>query len=190
MNLWLRFLWILVTAKFRGEIALPHGTSELDFRVHLHDSDLNFHMNNGRYLTIMDLGRIDLALRTKIGSLVLKYRWMPVANAVMIRFRREIPSFEPFRLTTRILGWNETHVVIEQVFTFTKGERAGHVAAHALFRGAFYDRKAKSYVMTERLITSLTDEAVERPTLTPEVEAFLATDQAMREAVRTAARKP
>ncbi len=186
MNLWLRFLWVVVTTKLRGRVSLPFGISELDFRVHIHDIDLNFHMNNGRYLTIMDLGRIDFSLRSGIWGLVVRHRWMPVANAIMIRFRRELPTFEPFRLTTRLLAWNETHVVMEQVFTFTKGERRGQIAAHALFRGAFYDRKAKAYVSTDRLIGALGGSNVERPKLTPEIEAFLATDDAMRSAAKAA----
>lgn len=56
MNLWLRLLWLIVTAKARGALVLPEGVSIVTFRVWPHDLDLSVHMNNGRYLTLMDLG--------------------------------------------------------------------------------------------------------------------------------------
>jgi thioesterase superfamily protein len=38
----------------------PFGEARLRFRILPHDLDLNFHVNNARYLSFMDLGRVDL----------------------------------------------------------------------------------------------------------------------------------
>ena len=49
-------------------------------------------MNNGRYLTLMDLGRADLVIRSGLWRAVLRHGWAPVVSAVKIRFRRESSS--------------------------------------------------------------------------------------------------
>ncbi len=58
MNLWLRLVGYLLTARGRPAIALPGEISVLRFRAWLWDLDLSLHMNNGRYLSLMDLGRL------------------------------------------------------------------------------------------------------------------------------------
>ena len=59
MNLYLRLLFLLL-----GIWRLPpRGLLEASravFRVLPNDCDMNLHMNNGRYLSFMDLGRVHL----------------------------------------------------------------------------------------------------------------------------------
>lgn len=179
MNLWLRLVWYLVRVQFLARIVLPGGYSALLFRVWPTDLDTSLHMNNGRYLTIMDLGRLDFMVRTVLWRPLLKHRWTPIASGIQIRFRRELRSFERFRLETRIVAWSEAAVVMEQQFLFDGGPRDGQVAARALFKGGLYDRKAKTFVTMLRLMAELGVEPV-APELTPEVEAFLKADSALR----------
>ena len=54
MTMLFRALWILLTARWRGSLDLL-GESVLSFRVMPGDLDVNLHMNNGRYLTLMDM---------------------------------------------------------------------------------------------------------------------------------------
>src|SRR5262245_40892655 len=129
MNLWFRLIWLILTARSRPRLAL-FDASNLAFRVWPHDLDMSLHMNNGRYLAIMDLGRVDVIVRTGLISAVLKHRWTPVANAAVIRFRRELRLGDRFRLETRILAWDATTVVMEQVFLFDGGgPRRRHLPA-------------------------------------------------------------
>jgi acyl-CoA thioesterase FadM len=183
MNLWLRLLWLFSTAPWRPRIALPGGVSQLFLRVLPNDLDISFHMNNGRYLAVMDLGRLDLLIRSGLGGAVWRYRWTPVANAAVIRFRRELRIFDSYRLDTRVAGWLEQAVLIEQTFVFASGSRQGQVAARALFKGALYDRKAKRYVPVGEIMQIL-GIATASPPLSPEFDAFLAADRAMRESGR------
>ena len=67
MNLYLRLFILLIRALFKPRMATL-DTSVLHFHVLPNDLDLHRHMNNGRYLSIMDLGRADLMLRTGIFS--------------------------------------------------------------------------------------------------------------------------
>ena len=55
----------LVTAPFRSRLR-PTDASTVHFLVWPNDLDMNRHMNNGRYLTLMDLGRFDLELGGRI----------------------------------------------------------------------------------------------------------------------------
>jgi acyl-CoA thioesterase FadM len=113
MNLWLRLLWLVATARFRGRLDPPLAVSELPFRVMPHDLDTSLHMNNGRYWTLMDLGRTDLMLRMGLWRAVLKHGWTPIVSAGKIRFRRELRLWRALTLKSRILCWSDTWAVIE-----------------------------------------------------------------------------
>lgn len=113
MNLYFRLLIVLIRALFKPRMATLE-TSVLNFRVLPNDLDLHRHMNNGRYLSIMDLGRADLMLRTGIFTLVYKNRWTPVVGTVHMRYRRPLKLFQSFELQTRIVYWDDKWVFIEQ----------------------------------------------------------------------------
>jgi acyl-CoA thioesterase FadM len=182
MNLWLRLLWMLMTVWRRPGLLLPSGTARLSFRVWPHDLDTSLHMNNGRYWTLMDLGRIDLVIRSGLLGPVLRNRWTPVASAGTIRFRRELRLFQAFDIETRLIFWNETRFVMEQRLVDRKSRA---VASTALVLAGLYDRKQKSFVPVRTLL-ALSGLNTEPPAMTAEVEAFLRAEDALRQT--TAAR--
>lgn len=181
MNLWLRLINVLLLQLFRPPIAIPGGYSALDFRVWPHDLDLSLHMNNGRYLTIMDLGRLDMMVRSGLWPAARHHGWTPIASAVKIRFRREMRLLDRFRLETRLVAWDETAVVMEQIFLFRGGERSGQIAAHALFKGGLYDRAAKKFVPIAQLMAEV-GATGDSPAMPSEVEAFLKADEELKRA--------
>lgn len=181
MNLWLRLVWLLLSSRFRPKLEMPGGASVLTFRVWPHDLDLSLHMNNGRYLTIMDLGRLDVMARSGLWGAARRHHWTPIASTVKIRFRRELTPFQKFRLETRLLAWDDVSVVMQQLFLFESGLRKDQIAAQALFRGGLYDRDAKKFIAVARLMAEVGVTA-ESPPLTPEVEAFLRADEELRKA--------
>lgn len=185
MNLWLRLIWLFLTAPFRPRLAIPDDISVLALRVLPNDLDLSMHMNNGRYLTVMDLGRLDLILRSGLAGAVWHNGWTPVANAALVRFRRELRVFDRYRLETRVVGWQEQTVFIEQTFVFAGGAREGQVSARALFKGALYDRKDRRYVPVAQMMETI-GVSTASPSPPLDIEAFLAADRAMREAGRAA----
>ena len=180
MNLWLRLIWLLLTASTRPPLSLPGSTSVLLFRVWPHDLDLSLHMNNGRYLTLMDLGRLDIMLGSGLWRAVLRHRWTLIASAITIRYRRELRPFQKFQLETRLINWDATLVVMEQTFFVDGGNRDGQVAARALFKGGLYDRSAKAFVPITQLMETIGVSA-ESPAPTPEIEAFLKADAELRQ---------
>ena len=181
MNLWLRLLWLLVTTPFRPRLKPPFDASVLPFRVWFHDLDTSLHMNNGRYWSLMDLGRTDLMLRTGLWRSVLRERWVPVVNAGMIRFSRDLRLFRPVELETRILCWTENWLVMQHRVLSRGRDGTEIVAAVALVRAALYDRAARSYVPVARILADIGISA-ESPPQTAEVTAFLASEEAMRQA--------
>jgi acyl-CoA thioesterase FadM len=137
MNLLFRLIKVVIKA-IRGPRVEPLGDSLISLRVWPNDLDMNLHMNNGRYLTLMDLGRIDLTIRTGIGRVALRERWRPMVAAATIRFRRGLPPFQRYDLRTRMLCWDQKWFFMEQRF-----EVAGEVYATALIKGVFVGPREK-----------------------------------------------
>ena len=134
MVLLLRTLWKALTLKLRPPLD-PLGTSILVFRVWPNDLDVNVHMNNGRFLSVMDLGRFDLSFRTRLGRVMLRNRWRALVGGVTIRYRRSLDPFEAYELHTRILGWDAKWFFLEQRFLKQNGDLAAEGVVRALFRG-------------------------------------------------------
>ena len=134
MNLYLRLLFLL----FRL-IGLPRKgpleESRVAFRVLPNDCDINFHMNNGRYLSFMDLGRLHLVAQIGLLRVILRKRWGAALGAAEINFIRPLAPFQKFELVTRLVTWDEKYAYMEQRF-----ESDGVLCAHAYVKGLFLDR--------------------------------------------------
>jgi acyl-CoA thioesterase FadM len=133
MNLYFRLILVLVAGYFtraRTSIMDIHG---LWFTVLPHDLDTNLHMNNGRYLTIMDLGRTDALLRSGLFRKLVSEKWMPVIAGISMIYRRSLAPFERYRLDTRLIGWDEKWIYMEQAFV----RKNGDVAARAFVKATF-----------------------------------------------------
>jgi acyl-CoA thioesterase FadM len=155
MNLWLRLIWLIITASFRPRLRVPQDASVIKMLVWPNDLDTNLHMNNGRYFTIMDLGRMDLIFRTGSWKVIRKRMWAPVLGAAKIRYRLPLDPFQRFDLETRVLCWDEQWFFFEQRFVITNGSKAGAVAAIAILRGGFYDSRAKRPVQSAEALDIL-----------------------------------
>lgn len=131
MNLYLRLIRLLLLLPFvRRRDALAE--SRLSFRVWPPDCDVNLHMNNGRYLALMDLGRVHLLAQMGLLKHMMRRRWTPVLSAVEINFIRPLGPFQKFDLVTRLLTWEEKYAYLEHRF-----ERGEELCAIATSRGVF-----------------------------------------------------
>lgn len=125
----LRLAAVLVGATRRGSLGLLEE-SVISLRVWPQDCDTQGHMNNGRYLSIMDLGRSDMAMRTGFLRLWLRRRWRPLVGAQTIRYRRPLMPFDRYTLHTRLVCWDEKWIYFEQRF-----EKDGELYAIAVVKG-------------------------------------------------------
>lgn len=146
MNLLLRFLWLLLRLPFVARREL-FDESRIRLRVLPNDCDINFHLNNGRYLTFMDLGRVHLIAQAGFVRHLLRERLTPVMSAVEINFLRPLAPLQGFELISRILTWDEKYVYMEQRF-----ESNGELYAIATARGLFL-RRGRSVAVGEVLRT-------------------------------------
>jgi len=96
----------MIIAPFRSPMGVD-DQSVLKMRVWFSDIDFYPELNNGRYLTLMDLGRIELAQRTGLLRTVRKKKWGLVVAGASIRYRHRLRAFMPFTLHTRIAAADE-----------------------------------------------------------------------------------
>jgi acyl-CoA thioesterase FadM len=181
VNLLLRLLHLIIASFFRPKLDPVKDVSRLDFRVWLHDLDTSLHMNNGRYWTLMDLGRTDMMIRSGLWRPILRNGWVPVVGAGQIRFRRELKAFRVFTLETRILTWSESHVVMEHRLVSEAKDGSPILNAIALVRAGLYDRTERTFIPMERLLSEIGLRA-EAPLAAPEVEAFLRAEETLKSA--------
>jgi len=115
MKLYFRLIWLILTQSRRSRSSLL-GPVDTGFRVLPNDLDALFHVNNGVYLTLMDLGRTDLLLRSNAFSKIRKKGWYPVLAAETIRFKHSLKLWQRFIIRTRVVGWDERSIYLEQQF--------------------------------------------------------------------------
>ncbi len=134
MVLLLRLIITILTSLFKPPID-PLGTALVRFRVWPNDLDLNIHMNSGRYVSFMDIGRVDLLARMRLLRKATKRGWRPIAGATMIRYRRSLLPFERFTLRSRVVSWDEKWFYFEHIMENARGELAATAFVRGLLRG-------------------------------------------------------
>ncbi len=83
------------------------GISEIRFRCRPWDLDMFFEMNNGRILTLYDLGRFDLSIRMGLFGVLRKNRWGLAVAGSSVRYRKRIKLFDKVMIRSQILGTDE-----------------------------------------------------------------------------------
>ena len=155
MNLYLRLLglWLRNLRSPRRSALAP---SRLKGRVWPNDLDLFGHVNNGRYLTLMDLGRLDIVLASGLVRIMRQRHWYAVAATVEIRFQRPLKLWQRYTLTTEIVDWNDAWFVFEQRF-----ETAGKIVARALVQAQF--RTGRERVPIAEVFAAVGEENLKAP---------------------------
>ncbi|KAH0955488.1 hypothetical protein HN011_009908 [Eciton burchellii] len=74
------------------------------------------HMNNARYLRELDFARFHFYDKSGIYTAVIKKGGGAVQGASSIRYRRAIPIFMLYKITTRLIYWEDKHFYLEQQF--------------------------------------------------------------------------
>ena len=97
------------------------ATDSLPMRVWPQDIDFNLHLNNARYLNLMDYGRMHLLARVHLLQHILRSRWTPLVGAVWMTYRRSLPLFARFNLESRLVCWDDRWFYMEQTFVGKEG---------------------------------------------------------------------
>ena len=73
-----------------------------------------FEMNNGRVLTLCDLGRFSLAIRTGLAKALKNNRWGLVVAGGTTRYRRRIRVFDKVTMHSQVVAFDDMWFYIEQ----------------------------------------------------------------------------
>ena len=92
----------LIKAKFRPKLNLE-DKSVLELRAGFTDIDVFMELNNARYFTYMELGRWDYSYRVGFVDLIKKNKWGLAIGGASVRYRRRIPFWRKFTLTTQLI---------------------------------------------------------------------------------------
>ncbi|ARE40318.1 Mesenchymal stem cell protein DSCD75 [Rhodovulum sp. P5] len=120
------------------------------------DLDVWWELNNGRTLTLLDLGRIPLARRVGLIDTLRRERWGLTMAGVSVRYRRRVRMFDRFEIHSRCVGWDDRFIYIEQGMW-----RRGDWANHALYRSAVTDENG--IVATDRVVRAMGVDPVSPP---------------------------
>ncbi len=138
MNLYLRLLWFSIRVRMRPKLGL-YDTAVTPFRVWPSDLDTLIHMNNAKYLAIMDIARMDLMVRSGTWSKLKQHGWYPVVAGQTISYFKSLEPWQKFEVHTRILGLDDRWGYLEQRFM-----RKGKLYARAIVRSRFLKRTGGS----------------------------------------------
>ena len=107
MNLFLRMAALLLASFFKPKLSIEKPKNLLTLRVLPNDIDINLHMNNGRYLTICDLTRVDMFIRTGLAKTMIKEKWMPVISEHTMKYKKALKLFQKYEIKMDVTGWDD-----------------------------------------------------------------------------------
>lgn len=126
------------------------------------DLDVLRHMNNGRYLSLFDLGRWDLLERTGMAGAMKHFGWYGVVAAETVTFRKSLELWQRFDIESRLLGHDDKTIYLEH-----RAVVDGEIYARAIIRSRMLKRSGGT-LSHEELFT-----AIGRPEGLPEVEPWV-----------------
>lgn len=121
------------------EIALARGAPPLAIdgvHVSTHtclpwDLDFWFELNNGRALSLYDLGRIPLFMRTGAFKTLKRQGWGLTIAGSTVRYRRRVRAFDRLELRSALIGRDARFLYIHHAMW-----RGGEAVSAGVFRGA------------------------------------------------------
>ncbi|GAB3632855.1 acyl-CoA thioesterase [Microbacterium shaanxiense] len=126
------------------------------------DIDVLRHMNNGRYLSLFDLGRWDLLVRTGMADAMKSNGWYAVVSAETVTFRKSLQLWQRFDIESRLLGHDDRAIYLEH-----RAVVDGEIYARAIIRARMLKRSGGTLSHQELFA------AVGRPEGLPDVEAWV-----------------
>ncbi len=116
MNVIWRTMLIHVLARVRarrGERLSATDVGRIRLTTLPTDIDILMHMNNGRYLSLFDLGRWDLLVRTGLWDAMRRNGWYAVVSAATVTFRKSLQLWQRFDVESRLLGHDDRALYLE-----------------------------------------------------------------------------
>lgn len=135
VNMWLQWILALFVRSKGGTRLRATDVARQRFRVWPTDVDMLGHMNNGRYLSYMDLARTDLTNRAGFSGPLQAAGIYAVVGQSTIAYRKSLDLWVQFDIETSVLGADERAIYIEQRFVVD-----GEIYARGVVQGRFIER--------------------------------------------------
>ena len=132
---YIKLLSTIVKSRFKPNLKLD-DTYSIKFRVGITDIDLFMELNHARYLSLMEMARWDFVSRAGLLGIMKKNKWGIAMGAVNIRYRRRIPLFARFEITTKMICHDGRWVYLLQEF-----HRENKIHASALVKGGIISKE-------------------------------------------------
>jgi acyl-CoA thioesterase FadM len=143
VNLLLRTLLMMLTSRRKSPLSF-RDVGRISLRVLPTDLDLLGHVNNGIYLSLMDLGRMDMMIRSGKWEALNKLGWAPVAQNVTVSYRRSLKLWERYVIETKVIGFDDKAMYTEQRFV-----RGGEVYVQGYMRARFVKKAGGTVSVAE-----------------------------------------
>ena len=159
-------LWV-----FRHAEALPVlGLHTSHHRCWPWDLDPWRELNNGRTLTLYDLGRIPLGQRTGLHRVLAANGWGMTVAGSSVRYRRRVRMFDRLVMQTRCIGWDARFFYMEQSMW-----HGADCTSHALIRSAV---TSAAGIVAPALVLDRWGQPAASPALPDWVQAWIAAEAA------------
>ena len=126
----LRMATTMLAAKFEPSLP-PEGRDVSHHRAMPWDLDLFGEVNNGRILSLYDLGRFHYSVRVGLVGVLRREGWALTIAGSSIRYRHRLHAFQRYDIHTRCIGRDARFFYISQ--SMWRGETA---LSHGLYRTA------------------------------------------------------
>ncbi|MEV8249512.1 acyl-CoA thioesterase [Microbacterium sp. NPDC076768] len=162
--IWRTFLVILGARRRvrRGKTLDPTAVGSIRLRTLPTDIDILRHMNNGRYLSLFDLGRWDQLIRTGLFDAMKAQGWYAVVSSETVTFRKSLHLWQRFEVQSRFIGHDEKALFLEH-----RAVVKGEIYARVIVRARML-RRTGGTVSNEELFA-----AVGKPEGVPEIDAWV-----------------
>ena len=120
------------------------------------DIDPWMELNNGRTLTLYDLGRVPLAARTGLVKAVRANGWGLAVAGTSIRYRRRVRAFDRITMRSALVGHDARFLYVHQAML-----RDGEPVSSALIRSAVSSRDG--IVPPDRVLAAMGAAGWQRP---------------------------
>lgn len=164
----------LAATMLRARRAAPMGLTDaatIRLRCWPWDCDMFGEMNNGRILTLFDLGRFDAGERFGLSAMLKREGWGLAVAGSSTRYRKRILPMAKVEMRTRLVGWDDPGRFFYLVQEMWVGDAC---ACQALLRTAVTAR-GRGAIPTEEVMAAL-GRSEPSPALPPWVAAWAEAD--------------
>ena len=127
------------------------GTDATHISTHIAmpwDIDMFMEVNNGRLLSLYDLGRFGLAVRIGLIATLRREGWWLTVAGSSVQYRRRLLAFQRYTMHSQAVGRDERFFYLSQ--SMWRGDTA---LSHAFFRTAVVDKGG--IVETDRVAVAM-----------------------------------